>query len=646
MQQFRSFVRGPVGVVMLVLFTIPFIVTGFYGYFTSSPAAAPVATVDDAEISTAMLQQRVEQLRQQMRQQSPQIDPAMIDGFIQPQMVLNGLVNNQLLANEAKHNRMRVSQEQVGSMIVEAPQFQVDGRYSNEAFQQFVRARGMTERSFISSIQKDLVMNQVRAGLADTNFSLPGELDEQRRLAEQQRDLVFVQKRVDKLAEQYSIEEADIEAHYSAHQDDYMRPEQFQLSYLLLSADTVDIDENVTDEQIQQEYEARLNALKLVAEASERRDASHIQLSLGDKRSEAEAQALVSTIQAKLDGGASFADLAREYSEDSATASGGGQLGAFSREELPEAMAQVLFSLREGQVSEAVEVEGNLHILKLNSIRSRELPALADLSDTIRADLKRARVEAALAEQAARLDELAFEHGDLQSPAAELGLTLQTTDWFNPGKASGFAANPAVLEALNTPAVKQDGHNSALLELGNNRYAVIHLAGRKPAEPLPLADVRDSIEKTLRMQRASTELDEMATQVDESLAQGVSIEAIANDIGGKLETAKAVTRQSRQPSLEVIRAAFALARPVEGGQLPKTSLRLANGDLVVVEVQAVNDGAGTILTEQQQAMALAELASVEGERSLGQSLRYMRDEADVVINESRLQGPPVPGLAE
>ena len=168
---------------------------------------------------------------------------------------------------------------------------------------------------------------------------------------------------------------------------------------------------------------------------------------------------------------------------------------------------------------------------------------------------------------------------------------------------------------------------------------MFHLAGKKDAEPLPVAEVSDSIVETLRLARAADELDALEASVNESLAKGLSLDTIANDLGVKLEHSEGVTRQSREPSLEVIRAAFALARPHEGEQTPKQALRLANGDLVVVEVAAVRDGATNILTAQQQAMALAELASVEGERSLSQALRFLRDNAEVVINESRLQAP-------
>jgi hypothetical protein len=89
------------------------------------------------------------------------------------------------------------------------------------------------------------------------------------------------------------------------------------------------------------------------------------------------------------------------------------------------------------------------------------------------------------------------------------------------------------------------------------------------------------------------------------------------------------------PSAEVVRAAFSAPRPAEGAGSVEV-LRLANGDLVALSVVAVRDGAAP-LGDREQAMALAELASVEGGRSLRQALMLLRNTTPVDIYESRLR---------
>lgn len=634
MQQFRSFVKGPVGVVLLVLFTIPFIITGFYGYFTGTPAGGgAVAEVNGVEIRARELENQVQMMRQQLRQQSPTVDPAIIDSFIQPATVLSGLVNNQLLLSEAEDSNMRVSVEQAGRLVVQAPQFQQDGQYSRETFQQFVRARGMTEAGFINALRSDLVMNQVRAGIAETEFALPHELEEQRRLAEQQRDMRYAIKRATDMARAYQVNDEEIQQYYDERIDDFMRPEQFRLSYVELDRDSVNVETSVSDEDIALEFEARRSALEAVAEASERRRMAHIQLSLDEEQA---AESLAADIRARLDAGEDFAELAKELSQDASSAGKGGELGTFTREELPEAMGQVLFSMQEGQVSEPVQVDGNLHLIKLLDVAKRELPTLAEMKESIKADLLRGRVDAQIAEKAAQLDELAFEHSDLVVPAEKVGLEVKTTDWFSLGAPVGIATNPKVLEALNSNAVRKDGHNSELLELGPNRFAVVRLAETRAAEPRPLAEVRSVIVDAVRLQRATSELETLAAAASEQIEQGAGLASAAQALKAEVQTAASVTRDSEAPSSELITELFSMPRPQEG-VAPMRVLRLANGDVAVIELLEVRDGAGSELNAQQRSMALAELASVEGERSLRQAIAYMHESGDVSINQERVQ---------
>lgn len=643
MQQFRSFVKGPVGVVLLVLFTIPFIITGFYGYFTGSPAGGgAVAEVNGVEIRAQELDRQVQLMRQRLRQQSPTVDPAIIDSFIQPVMVLGGLVNNQLLLSEAEDSNMRVSVEQAGRLVVKAPEFQQNGKYSREVFQQVVRNSGMTEAGFINALRRDMVMNQVRAGIAMTDFALPHELAEQRRLAEQQRDMRYAIKRATDVARGYQVSDEEVQQYYDERIDDFMRPEQFRLAYVELDRNGVDVDTSVSDEDIAREFEARRAAMETVAAASERRRMAHIQLSLDEEQL---AASLAADIRARLDAGEDFAALARELSQDASSASKGGELGVFTRDELPEAMAQVLFSMQEGQVSEPIQVEGNLHLIKLLEVTRRELPTLAEMKESIKADLLRGRIDAEIAEKAARLDELAFEHNDLVGPADALGLEVKTTGWFSLGSPEGIAANPKVLEALNSDAVRKDGHNSALLELEPNHFVVVRLADTRPAEPRPLDEVRSAIVDAVRLQHATGELESLAAEASEKIEQGEEFANVAKALEAEPETATGVRRDSDTPSRELIAELFAMPRPSDDNA-PMRVLRLANGDVAVIELLDVRDGGGSELNEQQRSMALAELASAEGERSLRQAIAYLHEIGDVSINEERVQALANPAAAQ
>jgi len=103
--------------------------------------------------------------------------------------------------------------------------------------------------------------------------------------------------------------------------------------------------------------------------------ASHILLSMTpDKNSDS----LITIIQTKLSKGAKFEDLAKEFSDDQTTSQNGGSLGeyycrstGFERNHKPLLgdFERALFNLKVGEISDKVQSEYGLHIIKLDSLK-------------------------------------------------------------------------------------------------------------------------------------------------------------------------------------------------------------------------------------------------------------------------------------
>ncbi|MCX7832839.1 MAG: peptidyl-prolyl cis-trans isomerase [Ignavibacteria bacterium] len=81
---------------------------------------------------------------------------------------------------------------------------------------------------------------------------------------------------------------------------------------------------------------------------------------------------IVSIIIDKLNNGEDFAKLAKDYSDDMATASRGGEFGFISRGQLIPALDSVLFNMKAGEISRPIKTEGGWHILKVYEIRALE----------------------------------------------------------------------------------------------------------------------------------------------------------------------------------------------------------------------------------------------------------------------------------
>lgn len=636
MQSFRKFVRGPVGITLLVIFTVPFVITGFYGYFQGDALSANmVAEVNGTPIYRNTLNQRVAQMRERVRQQSPGVDDALLSSLINPGMVLQGLVNNELILSASQQGGLHVSDAQAVIALKDAPEFaDENGKFSANQMELFLRARGMTPAGFIANVQTDMVMNQYRAGFQDTSFGLPYEVEEQRRLAEQSRTVTFAIKRLAALLAEQAVSDEEIQAYYDSNAADFQEPEQVKLAYLAVQpADFLDSIE-VTDEEVRAEYDARRQAMLAVAEQSQSRDLSHILIKTADV-DPADVDRRVADIQARLDAGEDFAALAAEVSEDTSTAAQGGQLGTLRRGDLPESLDQAAFALGEAEVSAPVSSDAGVHLLRVNAIQTREVPAFEALADSIRAELKQNHARARVDELATELETLAFEHPDLAQPAESLALSVQQTGFFPLSQPAGFAARPAIVAALQEPEV-QDGRNSGLIELADGGYAVVRIAERQPAYTKPLEDVSHRVKATLQREKALAQLADLSEAALVALEDSnVSLESLASEWQVETEEAASVTRRDTAPNAEIIRLAFQVPRKDVDGQRVQVQ-RLANGDLALLRVDRIADGGAKKLDPMAQSLAAAELGDADGQRNLRQVLSTLRDSAEIDINEDKL----------
>lgn len=634
MEDFRKFIRGPVGVGLLAVVAIFFVASGFSGYFQPDAAAANrAATVNDATISTQYLNNVVRGQREQMSRNSPGIDPSLLEAFVNPAMVLQGLINNELALQAAADSDMAFSRRQAGNMIKDIPAFQEDGKFSKDQMERVLRNVGRTSNDFIGDVQNEALLAQFKSAFAITNFSLPSELSEQRRLAEQQRDIRFAIKSLTAAAEQQSVSQEELEATYEANQDNYMKPERLKLEYVLLNTADYSAEIQITDAQVEQEYQTRKQALQAVAAQSERRRAAHIMISTDD-RSEQDMDQRVADIKARLDAGEAFADVAKEMSDDLATANQGGSLGLLAQGDLPEELDLALFTLNEGDVSGPVKSDSGTHLLFLEGIEKREMPSFEEMAAGIRVDLEQGEALALINEAALELETLLFEHSSLEQPAQNMGLEVQTTEWFIRGESTGFASLPEVLEALNSEAVK-NGENSDLLELADGRFAAVRIADRQPPALKPLEDVADEVRLLVKRDKAMAELDGLAQQAEQALADGTDVESVIAEWNVELTAMDKIGRRESAVSNELVREAFSVPRAtVQAGA--SQLVRMANGDLAVLEVLAIHDGNVAELTEADKQLAMAELAASEGERNFRQVITSLRADADVQINESAL----------
>nr|WP_303874616.1 peptidylprolyl isomerase [Tepidanaerobacter acetatoxydans] len=123
------------------------------------------------------------------------------------------------------------------------------------------------------------------------------------------------------------------------------------------------------------EIKSYFDANKESFDTKEQVKASHILVDSEDKAKE---------VKTKLLNGEDFAELAKNYSIDTANNQRGGELGFFARGEMVPEFENVAFSLEVGEISEPVKTDFGYHIIKVEDKKQAKEAMYEESKEDIR----------------------------------------------------------------------------------------------------------------------------------------------------------------------------------------------------------------------------------------------------------------------
>ncbi|OXS14568.1 peptidylprolyl isomerase, partial [Zobellella denitrificans] len=485
-EKLRAGAQGTTSKIVLGLIILSFALAGVGSYVTR-PVVEVAAVVNGDEISAQALENAYRNERARLESQlGPQFnqllgDPAYVEQI--RRSVLEQMVEQRLIDQKVAELKLRASDEQVRNAIRNLPEFQQDGRFNNERYQQLLARSGISPEQLRDSVRQDLSRQMLLSALVGSSFTLEAEAGWLDRLSRQQRDAQYVRLPLSDFSERAEPSDEEVEAYYRQQPQQFQRPEQVRINYLLLDAGAVssaDIDEQA----IADYYQANLSTYS----RPEQRKVAHIMVNKGR-----DAEQKIQAIAERLAAGEAFAELARTESDDSFSGARGGELEWMETGTMDPAFDQAAFALAQvGDVSGVVESEFGLHLITLLEVQPAQTRPLAEVRDSIAERLARDEAANAFYAREQRLAELAFEFPDsLDMAAQELGLEVKSTDYFSTQDAPAEINDPRVLTQAFSERLRQQGVNSDLIELGSNRAIVIHVTEHRPAAVRDFAEVRE-----------------------------------------------------------------------------------------------------------------------------------------------------------
>ena len=619
LQNIRDNSQGWIAKTIIGLIVVLMALTGFDAIFQAASHSQDAAKVNGQTISQNELSQAVDMQRRQLMQQlGKDFDPAMLDEKMLREAALKGLIDRKLLLQGAEDAGFAFSEGALDQLILQTPEFQVDGKFSAERFDQVIRQMGYGRMQFREMLAEEMLIGQLRTGLAGSSFVTDKQVDAFARLEKQTRDFASLTLKPDTAAVKLSDDE--IKAHYDEHAKEFMSPDQVVIDYIELKKSAYFDQVEVSEDQLKALYE------KEIASLAEQRHAAHILIEVNDKVDDAQAKARIEEIRQRIAKGEDFAALAKELSQDPGSAGNGGDLGFAGEGVYDPAFEQALYALDKDQVSAPVRTQFGYHLIKLLGVEAPEVPSFASLKDKLIRELKTQQVEQRFVEVTKQLEDSAFESSDLAQPAQELGLKVQTAAPFGREGGEGITANRAVIQAAFSEEVLEEGSNSNALELDPETVVVLRVKEhRKPAQ-LPLETVADSIRAHLVKEKATEELKAKADTLVKGLRDG-SIDANAGFEGQQWAAHEAVTRGQEGIDPASLKALFRMGKPQAKDKPVYGNVVLGDGSLVVLQLKGVNEG--TAATDDEKKQYRGYLASRAGREDFAAYRKQLEADADI-----------------
>ncbi len=613
LQNIRDNSQGWIAKTIIGVIVVLMALTGFDAIIQSTSNSQNAADVNGEKITQSSLNAAVDMQRRQLIQQfGKDFDASLLDDKLLRQASLDSLVDRTLLLQGAKEAGMGFSDASLDQLILQTPAFQVDGKFNAARFDQILQQQGMGRMEFRERLKQDVLVSQLQASLAASNFVTDAELENFVRLDKQTRDFASQTIHIDTKA--VDISDDELKAYHDEHKDQYMSPEQVVVEYVELRKESFFAQAEASDEELQALYQ------KEIANLAEQRRAAHILLEVNDKLSDEQAKAKLAEVAERLKQGEDFAKLAEEVSQDPGSASNGGDLGFAGPGVYDPEFEKSLYALKKDEVSAPVRSSFGWHLIKLLDVQAPEVPSFDSLKAKLEREVKAQQVEQRFVEAAKELEEASFEASDLAQPAQELGLQVQTSGAFGREGGEGVAANRQVVQAAFSPEVLEDGANSGAIELDPDTTLVLRVKEHKKPTLLPLEEVSAGIRDTLSRKKAS----------EAAKAEGEALLAQLRDGGasGKdWKVVEAATRSQEGVEPEVLQALFRMAKP-EDGKSSFAGLTLNNGDYVVLRLDGVGQAKAELSAEEKTSYRRF-LASRAGQQDFAAYREQLKESADI-----------------
>ncbi len=357
---FRKKQGGLKWVLWLVIFALGF---GMVLFFVDAPTASSTgfssqeaAVVAGATITASEFRTRYLQVIEQYRKlyNLDQQDPKVIQQLRLGDTALNGLIAEYAAAYGAEELGLHVTDTETADFITRQPVFRENERFiGRDRYERILQANNLTIQQYEAGIQRRIGRDKLQRILTDGIFSSPDEVEQEFRNRNQEVRVKYVAIDPEEI-EPAEIEEEKLQEYYKDNQEKYRVGEKRTVRYVSVRVDPKTV--TISEDQLQ-------SRLAEVTDIQQVR-VSHILISAEDDEEDIAARKKAEGLLKQIRGGANFAALAAEHSNDIGSAQRGGDLGFFGKGKMVPEFEEAAFALKPGQISDLIRTPFGYHIIK------------------------------------------------------------------------------------------------------------------------------------------------------------------------------------------------------------------------------------------------------------------------------------------
>jgi peptidyl-prolyl cis-trans isomerase D len=565
-----------------------------------------------------------------------QFTPEMVHAMGLPRQVLDALVDQRLLTQQAARLNLDATPDEIRRKLLSIPTFAPDGKFVGmEYYQRYITGpMGYASTAeFEEALGREIELSKIESALTNSVVvSLKAAEEEYRRVSESSK-IKYILYPASREVANVTVTPAEVEAFYRANATKYQHGEQRKVRYLLADTNRLRAQIMPAEADLRKRYDASREEYK-------RPDAAHVHHILvkvepgAAPAVDAAAKAKADSLVAQIRGGADFATLARANSEDPSSSAKGGDMGFVDRGQTVEEFETAIFSLPLNQVDVVRSKDYGYHIVKVADRRQAGYRTF----DEVRAELSARMADEQAKEQATNEINRIATQVRQKKPASPAELSAYQNDKVSSNDTGWFAKNEPIPGLGNNPTLNDWVFTAAANDVGQPtqtaRGMILPMIEQvRPAGTAPLAEVKDRVEADAK-QAKGRELARKNLQA--ALAGATSIDAVSSRVA--VPTAEvSINRQGFVAGFSGDTSALvdaAMNTPV--GQV-KGPIEVGDGAVAfqVIEQKKVN--AEDLKKNRDQYIETLRTQHARNLRSV--LLQRLKKEAKIEINEELLRPP-------